>query len=370
MLPRPAFPHILKVMAFAVAGLFYSPALFAQQDGPPVDAAKLLKELHTLLEQQSGQIKTGQGAAIQQIAGAAGNPATAVALWEEAVRMTQFEGAGHESTAFQGWKAGEGQLFKEPVVQNALRLYFTWLQLTIQRSSGAKMKDLLPAVINYTKDLAVDQASIAPLEEQMKREETLRRQMELEASAGKQLPRGPKPKAGNTADVKKLHDAILKRPLAGSTYVQWQRLMEWVNVEKWEGTPGNFDGIYENVILPEMRAQRDPHLLDYWDMMLQKKADEANRSRLAFDVDKYNNLVVPALLWGKFTDMIVLGQKSQAFTGMLSLIKKYPTHPDTKDWVGQLEELLAPPKPAAAAAPAPGADPVPGAGAPQAAAPR
>ena len=333
--------------ALSVAGFVCAPALFAQQDGA-VDSAKLLKELHTVLDQQSGLIKTGQGAAIQQIAGAASSPDKAVALWEEAVRMTQFEGAGHESTAFQAWKAGEGELFKDRVVQSALRLYFTWLQITIQRSSGAKVKDLLPAIISYAKDLATDQAAIAPLEEEMKREEALRRQMEMEAAAGKLLARGPKPKAGNSADVKKLHDTILKRPLPGSIYVQWQRLMEWVNVDKWEATPGNFDGIYENVVLPEMREERDARLLDYWDMMMQKKADEANRTRLAFDVDKYNNLVVPTLLWGKFGDMVILGQKNQAFAGMLSLIKKYPTHPDSKDWVAQLEELLTPPKPPAA----------------------
>jgi hypothetical protein len=126
-----------------------------------------------------------------------------------------------------------------------------------------------------------------------------------------------------------------------------------VNVENWEGSPGDFDRIYEKVILPEMRLQRDARLLDYWDMMMQKKADEANRSKLAFDVDKYNNLVVPGLLWGKFTDMIVLGQKNQALLGMFSLIKKYPMHPDAKDWIGQLEEVLSPAPPTSDAAPAP-----------------
>jgi len=348
MLPRLASPLFLKWTAFAAAGFVCLPASFAQE----VDPAKLLKELHSLVEQQSGQIKTGQGAAMQQAASAAGNPGTAVELWQEAVRNTQFEGAGHESTAFQAWKAGDGQAFKEGYVQNALRLYFTWLQLTIQRSAGAKVKDMLPAIINYAKELSADQAAMAGLEEAAKREK--------EMNANKQPVRGgAKPRGIDLGEIKAVHDAILKRPLSGSIYVQWQKLMEWTNIEKWENTPANFDGIYENVILPEMREDRDPRLLDYWDMMMQKKADEANRSRLAFDVDKYNSLIVPTLFWGKFTDMIILGQKGQAFAGMMSLIKKYPTHPDAKDWISQFEQLLSPPKPAAAVAPASDSAPVP-----------
>jgi hypothetical protein len=203
--------------------------------------------------------------------------------------------------------------------------------------------------------------SMAALEDAAKHEKDM--------NAGKQPGRGAKPKGVDLGEIKAIHDAIMKRPLAGSIYVQWQKLIEWVTMDKWEGTPGNFDGIYENVILPEMRETHDPHLLDYWDMMMQKKADEANRSRLAFDVDKYNSIVVPSLLWGKFNDMIILGQKNRAYTEMFSLIKKYPTHPDVKDWISQLEALLSPAKPpgaADAAAPAAGAAPAPAAPAPAA----
>jgi len=358
MLPRLASPQFLRVTAIAIAGFVGAPVLRAQQ-GETVDAAKLLKELHAVRDQQSGLIKTGQGAAIQKVSAAAANPSVAVAEWEDAVRITKFEGAGHESTAFQAWKAGDGQAFKESIVQSALRLYFTWLQITIQRSAGTKLKDLLPAIVSYTKDLASDQAAMASLDEAAKREKEL--------NVYKAPARGAKPRGLDLDEIKAVHDAILKRPLGSSIYVQCQKLMDWVNVENWEGTPAEFDGIYEKVVLPEMRDERDPHLLDYWDMMLQKKADEANRTRLAFDVDKYNNIIVPALLWGKYGDMVILGQKSQAFTGMLSLIKKYPTHPDSRDWVTQFETLLAPPKSATVAAPAaPVAAPVPSASAPAA----
>ena len=119
MLPRLSSPLILKLTAVAIAGFFCSPASQAEDT---VDPAKLLKELNSVLEQQSGQLKMGKDAAIQEVGGAAANSASAVALWEEAVRITQFEGAGHESQAFQAWKAGDGQAFKEQDVLTALHV--------------------------------------------------------------------------------------------------------------------------------------------------------------------------------------------------------------------------------------------------------
>ena len=333
--------HCFKLTASLIVSALLSPTLLAQTDAPPVNPAQLLEALHALRAQQNTQIKAQKGTYIQQVNAAAASAERAVALWEEAVRMTQFEGASHESTQFMAWKSGEGEAFKTREVQNALRLYFTWLGLTLQRSAGAKVKDMLPTVINYTKDLAADKLAIEAIEDAAKKEKDM--------NAGKPPARGPKLKS-NDPNIKKTHDSILKRPMGGSVYVQWMKLSDWATVDGWENTPGSFDGIYKNIILPEMRAEKDPRLLDYWDMKLKKAADEANRSKLAFDVDKYNSLQMPAMLWGKASDRIILGQKNRALTDMFTLIKQYPAHPDTADWIAQLEGLLLPPVPAPAAA--------------------
>jgi len=337
-------PLSVAVSAAISASALFAPASFAQDNTPPVNAAQMLQALHAVRDQQNAATKASKQQIIAQVTAAASSPDKAVGLWLEAVRMTEFQGAGHESTQWMAWKNGEGEAFKEREVQNALRLYFTWLSYTLERSNGGKVKDLLPKVIAYTKDLQADLLSIEAVEDAQKKEK--------EMNAGKPPVRGAK--KSNTTDVnlKRVHDSILKRGLEGSLYVQWMKIGEWTQVEKWEGTPGSFDGIYKNVILPEMRLEKDPRVLDYWDMKLKMAADEANRSHLAFDVDKYNTLTVPSLLWGKYNDELLLGQKNRALTDMFTLIKKFPAHPDTAGWTSTLEGLLTP-APASAAVPAP-----------------
>ena len=70
-----------------------------------------------------------------------------------------------------------------------------------------------------------------------------------------------------------MHDHILRRALGSSPIVQWLKLEDFINVDKWEQQPGDLDGIYNQIVLPELRTMRDPRVLDYWDLKLKKEAD-------------------------------------------------------------------------------------------------
>ena len=199
---------------------------------------------------------------------------------------------------------------------------------------------MIPSVINYTKELLADQAAIENLDDSIKRDK--------EKEKGKH---GMQRKS-NDGEVKKMHDNILNKGLGGSVVVQWLKLGEWVNVAGWEGTPGNFDGIYEKIILPELRTQRDQRVLEYWDMKIKREGDRAAKSKLEFEHDKFLTQKLPKLQWGKAADMAVLGFKNRAATEMFALIRKHPQHPDAGDWMGRLEEMLMPPAPAPATVPA------------------
>jgi hypothetical protein len=346
MISRPSL-RLTAIPVLIIASSFAVPAALAQ-DGQAVDVGQMLQQLHQLREQQTTQIKAQKQSALQQVNAAAGSVERAVALWEDAVRTTQFDGVSKEATAFRNWREGEGEALKEHEAQNAVRLYFEWLSLTLQRSSGAKVKDLLPSIINYTKELAADQAAMENLDDTIKRER--------ERAADK---RGGGRK-NNDADVKKMHDSILHRGLGGSVVVQAMKLGDYVNVERWEQTPGNFDGIFEKIVLPELRLERDARVLEYWDTKIKREADAASKSKLDFERDKFNTVRLPNLLWRKAVDMSVLGFKNRAATEMFTLIKKYPTHPDASEWMSKLEEMLMPAAPATAPAPvAPAAAPVP-----------
>ncbi len=345
MLPPAPYRRTTPLAIFTAAVLAV-PCAYAQ-DGQSVDIAQMLQALRQLREQTTTKTKADKIRAIQEVNSAAASGEAAVNAWEKAVMATQFDGVTKEATAFKGWRDGEGEALKAPEAKNAARLYFQWLSLTLQRSSGVLTKDLLPAIVNYTKELAADQAAMENLADSLKREK--------EKDDGKH---GMQRKS-NDAEVQKMHAQILQKPLGGSTVVQWLKLGEWVNVEKWEGTPGNFDGIFEKIILPELRATRDQRALEYWDIKIKREADKASQSKLEFERDKHNTQRLPTLLWKRAVEMGNVGMRNRAATEMFNIVRKYPTHPDAMEWMTKLEEMLMPPIPGTAPAAPPATAPVP-----------
>ena len=344
-LPRSRFTSALILLAAAACSL----PVRAAEDAPAVDAAQMLQALRQLREQSTVQAKAGKLKIIQELTAAAASGEAAVQMWEKAIMATQFDGLNKEQTAFKAWRDKEGEALKESEAKNAARLYFTWLGLTLQRSAGTPVKDMIPAIVRYTQDLAAVQASIEKLEDEIKHDKEL--------ADGKH---GPQPKSNKNA-VKKTAQDILSKGLTGSMVVDWLRIGEWVTVEKWEGTPGNLDGIFETIVLPELRVQRDPRVVDYWDARMKREAAAALESKREFERDKFNTQRLPALLGERALEYGYIGQRNRSATELFNLLRKYPNHARAAEWMAKLEELLRPPAPPAAgpAAPAaPGALPV------------
>lgn len=367
MHPQPYRFRCRSLALLLTACLAASPALHAQQDAPPIDVGQLLQALRALRDQQTTQLKSQKQTAIQQLSSVASSPEKAVQLWEDAVRATQFDGMAKEGAQFRAWKEGEGEALKERLVQNAVQLHLRWLVLTLQHSAEIKVKELLPTVVNYTKDLVADEAVLEALEESIKRE----KEAAAIAPPGGVRRNQNQPNKVSDAVIKRTHDQILKPSLAGSPVVKWMKLTDAVRAEgggrddgarggrraegtaggTWESSPAGLDGIFLKIILPELRSQKDARVLEYWDLKLKKEADAASRSRLAYEIEKFNSERRPTLLWSRSQEFIALGQKNRAISEMFGVIKAHPTHPQADDWIAALEQLLAPPTPAPAAAP-------------------
>jgi hypothetical protein len=91
-------------------------------------------------------------------------------------------------------------------------------------------------------------------------------------------------------------------------------------------------------------------------MKLKREADKASQSKLAFEIEKFNTMRRPVLLWNRSQEYVNLGLKNRAATEMFALIKAHPTHPDADEWLNTLEELLAPAPAPVPAVPAPAAE--------------
>jgi ATP-dependent Clp protease adaptor protein ClpS len=321
---------ILPICTFLIALV---PFALAQQDAPPPDVAQILQALKALREQQAQQVKQSKGKLLQDVQAAAASPTAASAAWVEAVRQTQFEGAEREGAQFRDWRDRDGAALSEPQVQRAAQLYFRWLGLTLQRSAGTPARDMLSQVVQYTKDAAADEAAMEEFGERAQKEKDL---------AQSKLHGNRKDKSGDDDRTKRVHDQILGRPLTGSPPVKAMRADEMIKVEGWEMTPGNVAGIFKATILPELRAMKDPRVLEYWDMQLKKEA-EAVKNKPTFDQERFARDRRPILLWSRAQEFMHLGQKNRAVGEMFQVIRTNPQHPNLVGWISEMEQLLAPP---------------------------
>ncbi len=364
------FPLSRTLLTTALAASLGAAAL-AVDDAPAVDVRTMLQTLQTMKEAQTQQAKASKTRAFQEAQAAAGNPTRAADLWEEAVRSTRFEGAAKESAQFRDWKEKDGSVLREKEVLSALRLHFNWLALTLQRSSGLSNKELLPAVLSHAHEALADRAAMDALDDTIKKE---RESAQLAAAnTGPRRQNNPRDreKRQNNDLVKKTHDQIALQPVSTSVYAQWQRLTEVIaevapprrnqgqgqgqrgaqaaaapiapaSPGGWEATPGNVDGLYQTIILPELRLMKDARVVEYWDARLRHEAEVVGRSKLSFEIDKFNQMTRPQLLWNRCQDLAVIGLKNRAATEMFAIIKSNPAHSDVAGWISELTELLAP----------------------------
>ena len=131
-------------------------------------------------------------------------------------------------------------------------------------------------------------------------------------------------------------------------------------VVNWENGPGNVNGIFQTIILPEFRAKKDPRLLEYWDMVLKKETERMADRTLDVEVREWTMERRPKLLWQRTQDVLLLGQRNRAIGEMFNIVKSFPYHPDAAGWLDQLETTLVPnAEPVAAPAPSTGTVPPP-----------
>lgn len=333
--------HVSRQIVPALIALATTAAAHAQTqtDAQPLDSAQILQFLKTLKDQQAQQVRSTKEKILQEAEKAAASPTVAAATWVEAVRQTQFEGAEKEGAQFRAWKDAEGAAFSDATVQRAAQLYFRWLVLTMKRSLGTPAKDLLPQVIQHTKDVAADQATMETFAEKLQKDKDL---------ANSRMHGNRKDSSREDERTRRAHDGVLKTSVASGPVIKALHAEDVVKTDKWELSPGNIDGIFNSIVLPELRAVRDPRVFEYWDMKI-KKESEAVKDKAAFDQEKFTKETYPQLLWSRAQEYTALGQPNRALAEMFKVMKSYPQHPSLGAWIQQIENLLTPHAPTPAA---------------------
>ena len=362
-------PSLIPLVVVALS----VPAFAQLNDAPPLDMKQVLQGLRQFKEQNAATQTALRNGAYKQIVAAAGSNESAAAFWTSAVMAVQIAGKDHESAAARGWTKGDGEGFKSREAMNAARLHLMWLGLTLQHISDAETKQLLPSVIDFTRQLEADEVAASAFLEKLEKKveripgvkkprdwnsprELQNLQDQLNGLASRKPPTPGSKDALEDVRGKMLHDNIMKAAVGSSPVAEKLQIVEMLgeagakkkkkgdagDAAAWEPVPRNVDGIYNAIILPEFRDTKDPRLMDYWEMMLRKNQASLYAGMPTFEEKQRTQIERPSMMWDRTQDMLLLGLRNRAVTDMFNLIKGYPQHPDAAGWITQLEKLVAP----------------------------
>ncbi|MDX2082279.1 MAG: hypothetical protein SFU53_15955 [Terrimicrobiaceae bacterium] len=290
------FPRILLLLAV--------PALHAE-DLPPLDPAAVLKELEAIEQKQEQTRESAKSTLSKTLQAAAQSGQAATSFYTDAVKEVDFAGRRDSVVAFNEWRKNNSDLLRSKDLQTAAILYLRYAALSVQRRDAEDPLDFVEPSLNFVGELLT-------VDEQ----------------------RGGWP--GPAKD-------LLDKPLTDSVVARWVRLGEWLPDDKsWERTPGNIAGILEKNVRSALRESRDPRLISAWDLQITTEAKRITQGRSEHQVQRFNTIARPRLLFDRAQDLKVVGQPNRAAVEILTLIRAHPDHPDFDNWTEALRQSVTP----------------------------
>lgn len=285
----------LSLIALAFAAIAFP--LFAQGD-----PASMLEELGRLKKSAAEHAERRLSSTYKTLRDASASGGAALALFEEAIKATQFDAQGKDN-AFRDWKKGPGAKFSSRESQEAIRMHLVFLLVALAYAEGTAKEAVAEELYQYTR--------------------TLRDKLDMIGG-----------------------EEIVRRPVTDGVFARWLGLCPSLRkIQNWELTPGNLDGIASRNLLPMLRELEDPRLITYWDERIAWETARAS-GRGGFESAQFTSIRRPALLWSRAEDLLALRQRDKAIQEMFAAIKLNPEHPDAAGWFGKLESLLkTPPTP-------------------------
>ncbi len=340
---------LLARLALAPAFFLISAGLLRAEPASPAVAQQILQELDKIETDRDAIMQRGWRAASAAVSAAAQSRESAIDLYEEALRQTQFAGTSRESAEWREWKDGDGTRLRSTPSGKALLYHLQYMKLTMRRAFGEKVPALLSDVIGYVAALQKEIESIVP--DKSLKESIERAQRASDRKRAQQLR--------EEMNERQFAAGLLKTDVGGSVIAKYLGIDgEIGKAEKWPKQPGDLNAILDQVVLPELRETRDPRLFSFWDDKMKRSADKALEGGTDFERARYETINYPALVWERAQDYLLFGDQSRALTDMLAAIRANPAHPQADDWIAKLRAQLGSAAPKTSEpAPAPDASP-------------
>lgn len=315
--PRPLLFASLLLLPFAVS------PLTAAQDTPPVDALRLLQMLEKFEAEQNAKRDAGIQQVIQQLRNASSQDA-AMELYLNSIQATQFVGETKENTRFKEWREKNVEKLRDPGFRLALAMQTHWLAMTLARQISEEPEKMTPDVASFASEVAKNR----------------------EPLSGKYAKEIMNASVSESPQAKMLGVSHIAK-----------------GGEDWELAPGRFESIMEKTVLPVWRKNRDPKVMEYWDLRLAVLRQRASEATLEMDRQNLMQVEIPGMEWNRAKEFAQIGQPNRGLEELWKIFMAHPNHRQAPQWAAtirmELQNILNPPPPPEAGIAAPADAPLP-----------
>jgi hypothetical protein len=285
----------------------------------PAEREALLQKLEEMKANAESKVDARYRAAIAAYQNAVASDEAAMELYLNCVEKVNFKDQQKKNSDFREWKRKEEDKLSDPGIGMALRIQLRWLILTLRAASEKSDRDQLVSGAREVVDGIVNEI------------EKLKNQRQ-----------------------------ILNQSAVGSLFARAYEIGE-VKAENWVFSPGQIGEVYDKILLPPLRAARQPELLrTAWLRRISQETrmqeflpanhDNGNgngkrRIGMAEDMrgselDQYIAETVPELQWTMEMDLFRNGDERNAAVRMLAHLEKNLGHKSARKWATELTGLL------------------------------
>lgn len=275
---------------------------------------ELNKRLLKIIDKSEQTLESRQATAYSAYKNALSSNNAAFDLYIKCVEKVNFEDAGRKASDFRDWKRKNKEAHSDAGFRLALRHQLNWLVLTIDASriDGDDYSSLTSRALSAVNSIFED---------------------------GEALER---------------HNGILRQNVLGSIFARAYGFGNF-EVKNWSPQPLNITNLFEKVILPSLRENKESDalrsawmqrisyeekLVEMWGKKPESKSVGIKKDSPA--VMKFNMDTRPRLIWQMEMDVFKSGDELGAATRMLSHISKNHGHNDAVKWAEELNTLIAP----------------------------
>lgn len=291
--------------AVLTAGVFVSGSI-AQDDVALPDLNTVISELENFRETQARNRERAMNETLATFRESARNRQAASRAFADAVRMVNFDGKPNAAARFQDWRRDKSDLLNSRNLQAAAQLHLQYLALTLGRIGTGDTPQTVSESIAYVRELG-----------------------NARAEFGGDLGR---PEEVRDLLNKPLHEGVFVRSVGLGQLIQNQG-------KDWELNPGNINGILEKNVRRVLREQKDPRLLETWDLQIEIEGRIAGDASGNVEGSAFAETGRPQLQWNKANDLVAIGQSGRGLSAMLSLIRAHPSHANINQWVDRAVAL-------------------------------